>query len=177
MAYGGIPMKHWKGIGLVAVTAILVCCAGAAGEEEAVQAAPAIDAAAEEMIAAANERLLEAYLARDLERWLAGFAEDVVLMPPEAMMIVGLDALREASRIQFERLAEYEVEIEGEEAEIVVAGDWAYSRADFEARYQPLDGGEPIVDRGRSLAIWERQPGGEWLISRYMANRPQHGPS
>ncbi len=169
-------MKHWKGLAVAAVAALVVCCAGAAGEEEAVKAAPAIDDAAEEAIAAANQRLLDAYLARDLERWLAGFAEDVVLMPPGVMMIVGLDALREASRIQFGELEKYEVAIEGEPAEIVVAGGWAYTRTSYEARYQPLDGGEPILDRGRSLAIWERQPDGAWLVSRYISNRPLPGP-
>lgn len=169
-------MKHWKSSALAALMILLLCCGGTTGKQEIVDAAPATDLAAAEAIAAAGERLREAYLAQDLDRWLAGFTEDVVAMPPGARMIVGLDALREASRIQFGWLENYEIEIDGTPLETIVAGDWAYTRDGYEVRYKSLDGGEPFVDRGRSLAIWSRQPDGAWLVSRYMSNRPTDGP-
>ena len=170
-------MKYWKGSATAALLALLLCCGGATGEQEAVAAAPEIDVAAKEAIAAAGERLLDAYLARDMDRWLAGFTEDIVVMPPGERMTVGLDALREASRIMFSWHEKYEIKIDSELLEIAVAGDWAYTRDIYEARYLPPGGGDPILDPGRSLIIWRRQPDGAWLISRYMSNGPTGGRS
>ncbi len=177
-------MTNWKGTAVAGFAIFLACCGGAAGEREAASAPPAVDeaaeqaiaAAAEQAVAAANERLLDAYLKRDVERWLAGFSEDVIVMPPGAFMLVGRDALGEVIRTQFAWLEAYETAIEAEPLEIVVAGDWAYSRASFEVRHQPLDGREPIVERGRSLTIWQRQGDGDWLVSRHILNRPPQGP-
>ncbi|MDH3254216.1 MAG: DUF4440 domain-containing protein [Acidobacteriota bacterium] len=169
-------MKLWKGSAVAALMVVLLCCGEATGRQEVVDATSEVDIAAMEAIAAAGERLRDAYLARDVDRWLAGFTEDVVVMPPGARMIVGLDALREASQLQFGWLEKYGIEIDGEPLETVVVGDWAYTRDGYEVRYQPLDGGDPTLDRGRSLAIWKRQPDGSWLLSRYMFNRPTDGP-
>jgi uncharacterized protein (TIGR02246 family) len=169
-------MKYWKGPAVAVLATLLLSCVGAAGEQEVAKAAPENDDAAEAAVAAAGEKLVDAYVARDLERWLAGFTEDVVLMPPGVGMIVGLDALREASQVQFGLLEEYETQFDGEPLEIVVAGDWAYTRDGYELRYLPAGGGEPILDRGRSMTIWKRQSDGAWLVSRHMANRPTRGP-
>lgn len=168
-------MKYWQGHVVATLAVLLVACPGVAGQGEVEEAAPS-DEAAVEAIAAANERLLNAFLARDLDGWLAGLAEDVVLMPPGEFMIVGIEAVREASRAQFSWLEDYATEIEGDNLETVVAGSWAYTRSSYEARHQPLAGGEPVLDRARSLTIWERQPDGTWLVARHINNRPPHGP-
>lgn len=168
-------MVPWKNLAAVAFAVLLACCGHAVGQEDLEQAAPYEDAAAA-AIAAVNQRLLEAYVARDLEGWLAGLTEDVILMPAGEFMIVGIEAVREASRAQFSWLEEYTTEIESETLETVVAGDWAFTRSSYEARYRPIAGGEPVVDRARSLTIWQRQPNGDWLAARHMNNRPPVGP-
>lgn len=168
-------MKHWQSYGTAALAVLLLACADAAGQGGVEKAAPS-DEAAVEAIAAANSRLLDAFLARDLEGWLAGFAEDIVMMPPGEFMIVGIDALREASRTQFRWLEEYATEIEGESLETVVAGSWAFTRSTYEVRHQPLAGGDPLFERARSLTIWQRQPDGTWLAARHINNRPPQGP-
>ena len=170
-------MKPWKTAAVVGLMAVSVCCTRTAGEEEPAHVVAAIDNAAKEALVAANERLLDAYLTRDIDGWLAGFADDVLVMPPGEGMVVGLDALREASQIMFDAMEKGETEYKGETLEIVVVGDWAYTRDGYEARHWPLDAGQPIIDRGRSLTIWKRQPDGAWLVSRHIANRPPRSPS
>ncbi len=170
-------MKHRSPHSAAALALLVVACAGATGDQEArEQQAPAPDPAASAAIEAAGARLLDAYLAGDLEGWLEGFSDDVVLLPAGAPMIVGTDALREASRIQFGLLESFETEIRTEPQEIEVTGDWAYVLESFEIRLTPLAGGDPVVEQRRLLTIWRRQADGLWKISRGMTNRPLHLP-
>jgi uncharacterized protein (TIGR02246 family) len=109
----------------------------------------------------------EALNAEDLDSALALFAEGLVWMPPNAPIVVGLDAFRQFGEVQFEQ---FDANYPFFSDEIVVLGDWAFNRGGYTAEISPKAGGKALEDKGKCIWILKRQSDGSWRFARVIWN-------
>jgi uncharacterized protein (TIGR02246 family) len=119
-------------------------------------------------IRAAYRGFVAADTSGDVERQLSYLTEDAVFMPPGVPTVHSKDALRRrwAARQRTEVLDEFRVDLD----EVVVSGNWAYTRGTYVERSHARDGRTSFEERGRHLDILRRQPDGRWLIARHIRN-------
>ncbi|MFC1651088.1 YybH family protein, partial [Candidatus Latescibacterota bacterium] len=99
----------------------------------------------------------------DLERFMALWSDDGVLMPPNVPTLIGKDAMREWLRGFYNQ---FTVSIETVIDDIVLTGDWAYVRwTTIAITLTPKDGGMPITRSGKALWILKRQADGNWKLA------------
>ena len=101
------------------------------------------------------------------ERWTAIFADDAVLMFPGRPAITGREAIRNYAGEHFQR---FRSEVNIEPMEIQVSGDWAFARTAVSGRFSPKDGSTPIELDYKEIAIYQRQPDGNWKVARLIGN-------
>jgi uncharacterized protein (TIGR02246 family) len=118
-------------------------------------------------IEAAEERWLAAFRREDVEALVELYSGDAVLLPDGEPEVVGLAAIRDSHARFFARWrARHTIE----NAEIVVAGEWAFMRGKFVLDLAPRNGGSRRILRGKHLVVWQRGAGGGWRIARDIWN-------
>ena len=125
-------------------------------------ATQATDDDAMAVLEAGAVRFMEAFNAEDADALATLFAEDGVMLPPNAAAIFGRDAIR-ASHL--EEFASADVAIELEDLEITVEGDLGYKAG----RYRVRTTDDQLIDRGKYIEIW-RKVDGQWKIHRDIWN-------
>ncbi len=104
---------------------------------------------------------MEAFSAKDIEAINALYAEDSVLLPPNAPAIFGRDAI--SATIQEMFAAGLSIELE--DLEIKVVGDLGYKAG----RYRTTAEDGSLVDRGKYIEIWSKIDG-KWVLHRDIWN-------
>lgn len=140
---------------------LLTACAGgqpAASDTDADRAA----------IRARLATVAAAHNAADAETWANTATKDIVLMVDGGPSINGRAAILEWIKGFY--AANKVSDMKTEAVEIEIAGDWAYSRDYFSATLTPAAGGKQLRMNGKEIAIWRRQPDGEWRASRVIFN-------
>ena len=152
-------------IGIAFLALIVLACGGVTGR----------DAGADRRaVAAASARFQAAENAGDLEEMLVHFADDLVLLVPNAPAVSGAETVAAAMR-EFHQAFAVEVQYGGEE--IVVFGDWAFDRGTYRVTLTPKSGGAPISESGKYLWLYRRHPDGSWKQSRVMWNSSDPRPT
>jgi len=105
--------------------------------------------------------------APDVERIVALYEDDALLLPPAGPAIAGKAAIKERYRQGFEK-ARLELTFHSEETQ--VAGAWAFDRGLTRGRNVWRDGKEPAKFEHKYLMILKRQPDGAWKIARLIWN-------
>jgi uncharacterized protein (TIGR02246 family) len=113
-------------------------------------------------VASGGTRWMAAFNDEDADELASLYAEDAVMLPPNAPALFGRDAIRASFREEF---AAGGLKAEIEALETVVEGDLAY----VAGRYRVWTGDGTRVDRGKYVEIW-RAVVGQWLISRDIHN-------
>ena len=141
---------------------IAASCAPPAEEPEP-EAEEAVTTEADvEAINAVREQEIAAFTAGDIDGLLALFTDDGVVMPPNAPVAVGKEAVRSWLQDLYEQNS---VQGTYTSSEVAVVGDWAFERLAFTLTLTPVAGGEPIQDVGKAVHIYQRQPDGSWKIA------------
>ena len=104
---------------------------------------------------------MEAFASKDIEAMNTLYAEDAVLLPPNAPAIFGRDAVKSAIQEMF--AAGFAIELE--DLEIKVENDLAYKAGRYRLRSE--DG--TLVDRGKYIEIWTKADG-TWRLHRDIWN-------
>jgi uncharacterized protein (TIGR02246 family) len=107
--------------------------------------------------------IISADNARDLERVLAFYGDDAILMPPNEVPVQGKAAIKPRYEKMF---ASFLPEIVGEIEESQVTGDWAFVRGYNRGRLTPLAGGEARLLNDVYVMILKRTENGAWQIAR-----------
>jgi uncharacterized protein (TIGR02246 family) len=118
------------------------------------------------------DRLRHAHVAAlnngDVEAWVACFAPDGVQMAPNHPANLGPEAIRAWSG---GLLAAFDAEFSLSAEEVRSTGaDWAFERGTYTIALTPRGGGDPIRDAGKYITLYQRQPGGAWLVARDIWN-------
>jgi uncharacterized protein (TIGR02246 family) len=152
---------------------VLAACSTAPTESSrAADAAPLAAAAAadpagirqdiEQKIA---QRIL-AFIAGDAAAAAAMFADDGVLMLSGVPQITGRAAIEQALVGFFGAVRYHSVVANVQEVQFF--GDYALEMGTTVFTYEA--GGRTIVDRGKYIVGWKREPGGDWKIHRDISN-------
>jgi len=104
---------------------------------------------------------MEAFGAKDIDAITAFYAEDAVLLPPDAPAIFGRDAISATMQEMFAA----GLSIELEDLEIKVAGNLGYKAGRYRTRGE--DGS--LIDRGKYIEIWSKIDG-NWVLHRDIWN-------
>ena len=134
-------------------------------EEASSEAAASTEEADVAAIRASAEEFDRTNNTEDLEGLMATYADDAVRMPPNEPAWVGKAAIRAGFQADFE---ENDVQVENQVEEVQVSGDWAFARGTYAVTITPSEGGEPVEDNGKWMAIFQRQADGSWKDVRDM---------
>ena len=112
----------------------------------------------------ADENDMKLMNAKDWKGDLALYEEDAIELPPHQAAVQGKAAIQawDEAFPPFSNFQEQSLEIEGR-------GNLAYDRGTYSMTITPA-GAAPIEDHGKYLAIWRKQSGGLWKISRLIYN-------
>ena len=150
------------------LVAMLLCACAPSAEKagpgaSATRGAGAADLAA---IARLHDEYVAAHNAADVDRMVALFADDAVLMPADEPTLTGRKAIATHYQQFFDQTAS---EITLEPVETRVAGDWAFERVEL-AVTVPGAKGKVMLAKAKYLWILQRQPDGSWKIARAIYN-------
>jgi uncharacterized protein (TIGR02246 family) len=111
---------------------------------------------------------------KDAAALVAGFyAEDAVLLPPNAPMLTGVDAIREFWQTVLDAGV---ADVTLETTRVGASGDLAYGIGRYTLT-APLAGGGRAEDGGKYLVVFRRQADGTWkaIADMFGSNRPPAG--
>ena len=99
----------------------------------------------------------------DVETVLDLMTPDVVFLVPGQSAMQGRDAFEKGLRSM---LATHAIETSSEIEEVVVAGDFAYSRTRLSVTITSRHGNTPMQRTGHTLSILRRCDDGKWRLAR-----------
>lgn len=116
-------------------------------------------------IAAINalyERWVTGVKTGDLDLFLSVWADDATRMQPEIPAIMGKEQIRAYFEEPFKQF-NWDTDVYGE-IEIMVSGEWAFSRGNYTLALKPKDGGPGTHFDGKWLDILKKQADGFWKV-------------
>lgn len=143
------------------LTTVLVIALGAAACQPPAQQPGELSAEDEAAIRAQMDGFVEAVRATDWAAAAEVYAEDFVLMIPEAPVMQGRETWREWAMSFNATVTEYNIEID----EIDGRADFAFVRGRFSETLLFENMPEPISGAGKFLSIWRKGADGSWHIA------------
>jgi ketosteroid isomerase-like protein len=149
-------------IKIVATLAVLGTLGSLAGCSDSARKQPTLD---EDLaaIAAFNARYLGAINAGDIKTLSSLTTDGHVMIAPNRPPIVGKAANDAMNGRAFEQ---FEFDESWSPVETVISGDLAVQRGTYVTSAKPRAGGEARTVKGNFLRIYQRQPNGEWRMTR-----------
>jgi uncharacterized protein (TIGR02246 family) len=142
-------------LGLFATIAFAISAtAGCSGQHK-------VNLASEEAaIRTTDANWLAAATSHDLERILPFWADDASILPPGAPAVVGKEAIRKYVAGSFATPG-FSITWTTDKVEVSESGDMAYS-VGTDRTSVTAPNGKPVIEEGRGVAIWKKQPDGSW---------------
>ena len=125
-------------------------------------------------ITAFNARYLGSINDEDIETLASLTTEGHIMLMPGRAPIVGKAANDEANGRAFEQFTFDET---WEPVETVISGDLAFQRGTYTTTATPRDGANARTISGNFLRIYQRQPNGEWRMTRDTFNSVNPAPA
>ena len=114
-------------------------------------------------IAKANRDFEAAMTRADVPSIVAPYAADALFVTSDGTVAKGRDRIEQLYRDRFAKSGPaLETRIESEQ--LMIDGDLAYERG--RGTITRRVDGNPVTDTARFLTVWQRQPDGDWKISR-----------
>jgi ketosteroid isomerase-like protein len=159
IVHGGVAALR-PAVAAAIVSALLLSCVPGKARRPSVQE----DLAA---IANFNERYLKAINDEDIDALGKLTDQGHILTPPGGRPIVGKERIVDVTGRSFEQ---FDVREMWTPEETQVGGDVAFQRGTYDLLMTPKAGGESRAIKGWFLRIYQRQPSGEWWMTRDMFN-------
>jgi len=116
-----------------------------------------------------RKEFIDAVNSHTLDRWLGTFVCDgIVMMPPDQPTIVTRDDVRGWLNAF---LREHEVEDLALTSSTDIAGDWAFERGVYMAKFGRKAAGSPVLQRGKYVVIWQKLRDTSWKVAYVIWNR------
>ena len=111
-----------------------------------------------EALIALEQTVVNAFKAGEIDPMAALYPVDVVLMPPNEPALEGKEAALEWIQGLYDAFSidEFTSPLE----DVQVSGDMGVSRGTFSWSLTPKAGGDPVVDNGKFVVLWRREPDG-----------------
>jgi uncharacterized protein (TIGR02246 family) len=132
------------------------------------QAPPDTRAADESALKDLDAQWSKAAAAKDLESTVSYYAEDAALMPPNAPIATGAEAIRSVWKNMIGSPG-FAVDWKATRTEVARSADLAYLIGTYELTVNDASG-KPVNDRGKYVEVWRKQPDGKWKTVADMFN-------
>lgn len=113
--------------------------------------------------------------ANDLEGTVSYYSDDATLLPPNAPIAIG----KQAIRASWASLLGPDVAVSWQVGKVEVArsGDLAYLIGSYKLTMKAPQG-KPVTDHGKLLEVWKKQPDGKWktVADIYNSDLPPAAP-
>jgi ketosteroid isomerase-like protein len=134
--------------------------------------APDTRAADEAAVRKADALWVNAAKSRNVDDWVAFYADDAVILPPNEKTASGKDSIR---KVIGEMFAVPNVVIAWEPTKIEVAksGDLAYLYGTYQMSWDDASG-KSVTDNGKMVEIWKKQADGNWkcIVDTWSSDLP-----
>jgi len=135
---------------------------------------PDTRAADESALREADTQWSKSATARDIEGIVAFYTDDAALMPPNAPITTGKEAIR-ASWAQLLSPG-FSLTWQPNKVEVAGSGDLGYSMGIYQLTMKDPKG-KDVADRGKYVEIWKKQADGKWKAVSDMFNSDLPAPS
>lgn len=122
--------------------------------------------AAEEQIRQLDQQWVEAVKNQDAGAIAEFYAKEGVIMPPNAELAQGREAIRKAWEGMLQ-LPEFSLQFGPSMIEIAEAGDMAYDIGTYKLSFKPAQSG--IEDLGKYVVVWIKEDG-DWKVAADIFN-------
>jgi ketosteroid isomerase-like protein len=159
---GEINMRSWQRI-----VAALVAIGASAGAVFAQTSGKA-----EEALLAADAAWEKAYSAKDVEKSVAFFDEQGSMLPSNAPVLNGKDAITKSLASAF-KAPDYTLTWHANKVGVASSGELGYTSGTYEFISKEASG-KTVSDKGKYLTVWKKQPDGSWkvLLDIYNSDLP-----
>ncbi len=119
----------------------------------------------------------EAASALDVQAIVALYADDAIMIPPNADQVEGLEGVRNFAST-FVEIQGLEMRFETTRVEVSSGGDMGWTLAISEMTFEDPDG-QPGSDRVRDFHVWQKQADGSWkvVVDIWNSELPAVGPT
>jgi uncharacterized protein (TIGR02246 family) len=124
------------------------------------QRPPDTRAADEAAIRDADIAWTKAAGAKQLDATLSYYADDGSVLPPNAPMATGKEAIRKVW-VELLQAPGFSLNWQPVKVEVARSGDVGYSQGTYEMSMNDPKG-QPMKDRGKYLVVWKKQADGNW---------------
>jgi uncharacterized protein (TIGR02246 family) len=154
---------------VIPFTFVATSCAPSAAGDSRVADASAIQALDEQWSATAARN--------DLEGTVAFYADDAVLLPPNAPIATDRKSISDswAGLLGPNTAVSWKVS----KVEVAKSGELAYLYGTYSLSIQDSKGGQPVRDTGKLVEIWKKHADGKWkcIVDTYNSDLPAVPPS
>lgn len=113
----------------------------------------------------ADEAWSAAAATKDVDKTVAFYSDDAVVMPPNAERATSKEAIR---KIWKDMLTDAELTWKATKVEVAKSGDIGFIIGTYEVAMNDVVTGKPVNDRGKYLEVWEKQTDGSWKCAADM---------
>ena len=113
----------------------------------------------EKAIRDADEAWSNAASAKDVDKTVAFYSDDAVVMPPNAERATTKEAIR---KVWKDILTDAKVSWKVSKIEVAKSGDIGFVSGTYEVTMNDVVTGKPVNDHGKYLEVWEKQADGSW---------------
>ncbi|HSU87865.1 MAG TPA: DUF4440 domain-containing protein [Terriglobia bacterium] len=97
--------------------------------------------------------------AKDVDKTVSFYADDAVVMPPNAERATTKEAIR---KVWKDLLTDAQVSWKASKVEVAKSGDIGFISGTYEVTMNDIVTGKPVKDRGKYLEVWEKHADGSW---------------
>lgn len=109
-----------------------------------------------------NEQFAQAFNGKDFAAVAGFYTEDAILMPPNAEMAQGREAIQKALQTQIGPMENVNLSLSTLEVEVVE--NTAYEAGVYQLTLTLPEGQGQVDDRGKYVVIWKQRPDGNWAL-------------
>jgi len=149
---------------LITSTFLMASCAPSAPVDTRAADAAAIQALDEQWSATAARN--------DLTGTVAFYADDAVLLPPNAPIATDQKSIRESWAALLDSSTSVSWKVS--KVEVAKSGELGYLYGTYKLSIKDLKGGPPVPDTGKLVEIWKKQADGKWrcIVDTYNSDLP-----
>ena len=120
----------------------------------------AADPKLEQALRDTDDQWSKAAGSKDVDKTMSFYADDAVVMPPNAAIASTKDAIRKIWSDMF-TTAGFSISWKATKVEVAKSGDIGFVSGTYEVTMNDASG-KPASERGKYLVVWEKQADGKW---------------
>ena len=160
------------------VLSSLVLCSGCGPQPLSKQELLSLDkrtAADEAAIRLADSYWVKAAESKQVDAWMAFYADDAVVLPPNERIATDKDSIRK-SVAGLLGLPGLSLSWQPTNVEVARSGDLAYLYGAYVLTFSDAKG-KPVTDHGKNIEIWKKQSDGKWkcIVDTWNSDLPVVG--